>query len=171
MFICPTCGIEIEEDKIKEHLDSHFTQAPVPILKINSTPKKEVVEALIADVLSEMYKSFTSPSGKLTEEENLLSSLAIFCDELYLIKNALSIVDPRTLCPKHRSIQKVVPFWYNTLATDFAVLKEYPDDASYKTVARNMINIISDLHVMLVYKTKLKDRELLVKKWTSIEGV
>lgn len=176
MWTCPTCGEKFDaEEKFAEHIKVHFTineQTNQVLYKIATTPPKEVVEAVLIDTLSEIYRSYQvvyeETTTKLTQEESFLASIAITCEHLRLLNECFEPINEKTLNPKHRAFKSVAPAWYSVFSLEFAKLKEDPTSPSFNVAAKNAVQLMKDYHLMLHEDTSMKDRKQIVQDWVDV---
>lgn len=176
---CPICKKDFSYDDFKTHLDTHFTKTEtglVQLYSIDSTPNKEIVDAVCTDALSEIYKTFlvtsNQESRKLTAGQSFKAGLHITNQHLTLLHQCLDKCQDATLSPKHRQIKKVLPHWLLSTQVCIEVLQDTDDERNMVSEAKTMMGILGDFHTILHESTALKKRKEVVEKWVSfnVEG-
>lgn len=174
LYECPVCKKSYKtEGGFKKHLDFHFETnqhgTMREIFKVNSTPPKEVVDALCTDALSEMFKTFAVTAHdqyrKLTLLESFKAGVKISCDHLDLVRECLEPCQTATLAIKHRVIKDVLPTWCSISTSLWEQVKDVEDEDSCKDAAKTMLAIIADFHKLLHEETPQKNRLQIAKDW------
>ena len=174
IYQCPVCKKDYKtEGGFKKHLDGHFQTnqqgTMVQIFKVNSTPPKEVVDALCVDALSEMFKTFAVTANdqyrKLTLLESFKAALKISCDHLDLVRECLDPVQSATLAVKHRVVKDVMPTWCSITTSLWEQVKDTEQEDACKDAAKTVLAIISDFHMLLHEDTPQKERLIIAKNW------
>jgi len=174
LYECPVCKKNYKtEGGFKKHLDGHFETnqhgTMVQIFRVNSTPPKEVVDAMCVDALSEMFKTFAVTAHdeyrKLTLLESFKAALKISCDHLELIRECLDPVQVATLSIKHKVVKDVIPTWCAISVSLWEALKDVQDEDACKDGARTILALIGDFHKILHEDTPQKIRLQIAKEW------
>jgi len=173
-FKCPVCNKEYSSEKrFENHLRVHFETdangSVKAVFKFKGTPPREVVEAMLVDVLSEMYKSLQvtaeEQSKKLTMLQSFRVAMRICVESLELANDCLQPCNPKTLNMKHRQMQRVVPAFLLTLSACEEVCKDAKHEDDCVNEGKLLVSLIRDYHLILSENTSDKDRKELVDVW------
>lgn len=173
-FECPVCKKKFKtESRFSKHLEQHFEQNAEgyvkAVFKYKGTPPREVVEALLADCLSEMFKSFAvvanGESKKLSLLDSFKATMAICYASLSLANECMSPCNPKTLTLKHRQMQRVIPAMLLQLGACEEVAKNAKHEDELKSEGILLTSLIRDYHIILNEETKDADRRAIADAW------
>ena len=136
--------------------------------KFTSTPPKDVVEALLADTIKEIYSTFLvtafEQSNKLSQMESYTAAVSITIAHLEQAVDLLSCCGLKTLTPKHRAVARVLPLWLSRFQFIAEAIKDKPETSvEAKESARETSQIISLFHILMDNKTNQNFRNTIVK--------
>jgi len=175
-FECPVCKKSYKSEKtFTKHLEQHFQQNSEgyikAIFRYKGTPPKEVVEALLTDCLSEMYKSLVvvanSESKKLSLLESFKATMAICYSSLSLANDCVGPCNPRTLSTKHRQLQSVLPAFLAQLGACEEVVSSAKHEDELSDAGRLLTSIMRDYHLILNEETPDKNRKQIADAWVE----
>ena len=174
LFNCPVCKRDFRREKnFKTHLDRHFQKnqhgSMVEIFKINSTPPKEVVEALCFDAFTEIYKTFSVTANeeyrKLSSLESFKAGLVIAIQCIKTVDDCLGPVNEKTLCAKHRVVKNVIPYFREALTDSFTEIVDSVDEVDAHNSAKMVASLMRDFYQILDENTPQKTRLSIAKLW------
>jgi uncharacterized C2H2 Zn-finger protein len=173
-YECPVCKKSYKSEKsFTKHLEHHFEQNSEgyikAIFKYRGTPPKEVVEALLTDCLSEMFKSVAvatnSESKKLSLLDSFKATMAICYSSLSLANDCVGPCNPRTLSTKHRQLQSVLPAFLAQLGACEEVASSAKHEDELTDAGRLLTSILRDYHLILSEETKETVRKQIADAW------
>jgi len=147
--------------------DVQETTTTFDTYKFTSTPPKDVIEAMLADTIKEIYNTFAvtafQGSNKLSAEESFMAAVNVSRACLYQAADLMSNCQLATLTPKHRSLAKVIPHWltrFEYIAENVKGFKE--DSIELREAAREVTQVISVFHILMDSKTNQKFRNATI---------
>lgn len=142
--------------------------------KGDGAPPKYVVESVFSDCIKEMALTFetvfTQNSEKLTKVQQFQAALSIWATEMDQVVFLTKHLNPQTLTPKHKAMQKLVPMLLIRTECLREAIKDATEETDYNVTgaAKEAVSILSLFHNCLNENTPQKDRKELVKEFEAV---